>query len=49
MSLPKKFTLPDIAQEELTPRELELLALVEKLADMANSLQEGCVAVRDGR
>lgn len=40
MTLPKKFTLPDIPREELTPQELELLALVEKLADMANGLQE---------
>jgi hypothetical protein len=40
MTLPKKFSLPDIAREELTPKELELLALVEKLAAMANGLQE---------
>lgn len=40
MLTPKKFTLPDITREELTPQELELLAFVEKLADLANGLQE---------
>jgi hypothetical protein len=40
MTTPKKFTLPDIAREELAPHELELLAFVEKLADLANGLQE---------
>jgi hypothetical protein len=41
--LPKKFALPDIAREGLTPPELELLAWVEKLAAMANGLQEEVV------
>jgi hypothetical protein len=36
----EKFILPDIARDELTPRELELLALLEQLTDMANRLQE---------
>ena len=40
MTLPKKFALPEIAREGLTPPELELLAWVEKLIAMANGLQE---------
>ena len=36
----KKFILPHITRDELTPRELELLALLEQLTDMANRLQE---------
>ena len=40
VTLPKKFALPDIAREGLTPPELELLAWVEKLTAMANGLQE---------
>ena len=40
MTLPKKFALPDIAREDLTPSELEVLAWVEKLTDMANGLQD---------
>lgn len=36
----EKFVLPDIARNELTPRELELLTLLEQLTDMANHLQE---------
>jgi hypothetical protein len=36
----EKFILPDIARDELTPRELELLTLLEQLTDMANRLQE---------
>ena len=40
MTLPKKFALPDIAREGLTPSELEVLAWVEKLTDIANDLQD---------
>jgi hypothetical protein len=40
MTLPKKFALPEIAREGLTPPELELLEWVEKLTAMANGLQE---------
>jgi uncharacterized protein YlxW (UPF0749 family) len=36
----EKIILPDIARDELTPRELELLALLEQLTDMVNHLQE---------
>jgi hypothetical protein len=36
MSIPQKFIPPDIAREELTPRELELLAVLEQLTDMVN-------------
>ncbi|CAE6956056.1 hypothetical protein [Paraburkholderia domus] len=36
----EKFILPDIARDELTPREFELLTLLEQLTDMANHLQE---------
>jgi len=38
MSIPQKFIPPDIAREELTPRELELLAVLE--TDMVNRQQE---------
>ena len=40
MSIPQKFIPPDIAREELTPRELELLAVLEQLTDMVNRQQE---------
>ena len=40
MTLPKKFALPDIAREGLTSSELEVLAWVEKLTDIANDLQD---------
>jgi hypothetical protein len=40
MTTPKKFTLPDIAREELTPQELELVALLEEMVEMTNRLQE---------
>lgn len=40
MTTCQKFTLPDIAREELTPKELEVLAWVEGLVDMANGLQQ---------
>jgi hypothetical protein len=40
MYLPKKFIMSDIAREELTARELELLVVLEKLTGMANCLQE---------
>jgi hypothetical protein len=40
VTLPKKFSLPDIAREGLTPSELEVLAWVEKLTDIANDLQD---------
>jgi hypothetical protein len=33
MSIPQKFIPPDIARDELTPRELELLAVLEQLTD----------------
>jgi hypothetical protein len=40
VTLPKKFALPDIAREELTPQEREVLAWVEQLAAVANGLQQ---------
>jgi hypothetical protein len=40
MSIPQKFIPPDIDRDELTPRELELLAVLEQLTDMVNRLQE---------
>ena len=40
MSIPQKFIPPDIAREELTLRELELLAVLEQLTDMVNRQQE---------
>jgi hypothetical protein len=40
MSAPKKITLPDIAREELTQQEHELLEFVEVVVEMANRLQE---------
>ena len=40
MSKPEKFIPPDINRDELTPRELELLAVLEQLTDMVNHLQE---------
>lgn len=39
MTISKKYTLPDIPREGLTPKELELLAWVEELVDIANGLQ----------
>ena len=40
MSIPQKFIPPDIDRSELTPRELELLAVLELLTDMVNRQQE---------
>jgi hypothetical protein len=40
MSIPQKFIPPDIARDELTPRELELLAVPEQLTDLVNRRQE---------
>jgi phage gp16-like protein len=40
MSISQKFIPPDIAREELTPRELELVAMLEQLTDMVNRQQE---------
>jgi hypothetical protein len=40
MSIPQKFIPPDIARDELTPRELELLAVLEQLTDMVNRQHE---------
>lgn len=40
MSIPQKFIPPDIDRSELTPRELELLAVLERLTDMVNHQQE---------
>ena len=40
MSKPEKFIPPDIDRDELTPRELELLAVLEQLTDMVNRQQE---------
>ena len=40
MSVSQKFIPPDIAREGLTPRELELVALLEQLTDMVNRQQE---------
>jgi hypothetical protein len=40
VTLPKKIALPDIAREGLTPSELEVLAWIEKLTDIANDLQD---------
>jgi len=43
MTLPQKFTIPEIAREGLTPSELEVLAWAEKLAAIANGLQNEVV------
>jgi hypothetical protein len=43
MTLPPKFTIPEIAREGLTPSELEVLAWAEKLAAIANGLQNEVV------
>jgi hypothetical protein len=40
MSKPEKFIPPDIDRDELTPREFELLAVLEQLTDMVNRQQE---------
>jgi predicted nuclease with TOPRIM domain len=40
MSIPRKFIPPDIARDELTPQELELLAVLEQLTEMVNLQQE---------
>jgi hypothetical protein len=40
MTIPKRFTLPDIDRDALTPQELALLAFVEELVDVGNRLQE---------
>lgn len=40
MTHSKKFAPPDIAREELTPKELEVLAWAETLAAMANGMLE---------
>jgi hypothetical protein len=40
VTLPKKFAPPDIARDGLTPSELEVLAWIEKLTDIANDLQD---------
>jgi hypothetical protein len=40
MSKPEKFIPPDIDRDELTPRELELLAVLEQLTVMVNHLLE---------
>ena len=40
MSISQKFIPADIAREELTPRELELVAVLEQLTDMVNRQQE---------
>ena len=37
---PSKFIPPDIAREGLTPRELELRAVLEQLTDMVNRQHE---------
>jgi hypothetical protein len=49
MSISQKFIPPDIAREELTPRELELLAVLEQLTDMVNRQQERLQALELGR
>jgi hypothetical protein len=43
VTLPQKFTIPEIAREGLTPSELEVLAWAEKLAAIANGLQNEVV------
>ena len=40
MSVSQKFIPRDIAREELTPQELELVAVLEQLTDMVNRQQE---------
>jgi hypothetical protein len=40
MSSPQKFIPPDIARDELTPQELELLSVLEQLTDLVNRQQE---------
>jgi len=40
MSKPQKFIPPDIDRDELTPQELELLAVLERLTDLVNRQQE---------
>jgi phage gp16-like protein len=47
MNTPKKFIPPDIARDELTPRELELLAVLEQLTDMVNRQQERLQALEE--
>jgi len=39
MTISKKYTLPEIPREGMTPKELEVLAWVEELVEMANGLQ----------
>jgi len=43
MTLPPEFTIHEIAREGLTPSELEVLAWAEKLAAIANGLQNEVV------
>jgi hypothetical protein len=45
MSSPQKFIPPDIDRDELTPRELELLAVLEQLTGMVNHLQDKLYAL----
>jgi len=40
MTISKKYTLPEIPREGMTPKELEVLAWVEELVEMANALQQ---------
>ncbi|WP_316149314.1 hypothetical protein [Cupriavidus sp. BIC8F] len=40
MTISKKYTLPEIPREGMTPKELEVLAWVEELVEMANGLQQ---------
>jgi hypothetical protein len=40
MSKPQKFIPPHIDRAQLTPRELELLTVLEQLTDMVNRQQE---------
>lgn len=40
MTLPPKFTLPDIAREDLRPQDQELRAWIEQLVEVANGLQQ---------
>ncbi|WP_454754665.1 hypothetical protein [Cupriavidus necator] len=40
MTISKKYTLPEIPREGMTPKELEVLAWVEELVEMANGLHQ---------
>ncbi len=40
MTLPTKFTLPDITRERLKPQDQELRAWIEQLAEVASGLEQ---------